>query len=141
MQMMTDEWLRLRELRDTLLNRTTLAQYLGYGHGQMQRLENGTRLHSAGGQYNTKWAYHMVRLALDAERISQGQPPKVMKDGGELQLLMDIRHNKYEAADVVRIYREIEDRIDKAPADLPEAADQTLLETWLLHVRMKDFGL
>jgi uncharacterized protein len=129
------EWRALRELRDIFLNQTTLKQYLGYCRGQLQRMQSGKSLHTTGGAFNTKWAYHMIRLALDAERIAHGMPPVVWKEGEERALLMDIRRGVYNPEQLASMYEKIEVRIDAGkPWSIPVSADEGLLNQWLFDV-------
>lgn len=129
------EWRALRELRTGFLNQTTLKQYLGYCRGQLHRLDAGTRLHTRGGKFNTKWAYHMVRLALDAERIAQGDPPVVFKEGAENELLMEVRAGRYEPSELATMFQEIEARIDGCkPWAIPERVEERSLNNWLMDV-------
>jgi predicted nucleotidyltransferase len=126
------EWARLLERRKMFLNTQTLKQYLGYCRGQLQRMDAGTRLHTKGGEFNTKWAYHMIRLAHDAERISKGQAPLVFKTGDEKALLMDVRAGKWGPDQLASMYREIEERIDAGkPWPIPDSADENVLNEWL----------
>lgn len=129
------KWADLRHQRSQFLNVKTLEQYLGYCRGQLQRMDVGTRLHTKGGTFNTKWAYHMIRIALDAERIANGEAPVVWKEGGEQKLLMDIRRGDYDPDALAEMYREIEARIEsRKPWPIPEKADEQRLNTWLMQV-------
>jgi uncharacterized protein len=130
------EWLALRKMRGSFLNEKTLHQYLGYCRGQLQRMSSGKSLHTAGSKFNTKWAYHMIRLALDAERISSGQAPVVWKEGAEQALLMDIRRGVYNnPMQLKEMYETIEAHIDATkPWPIPAGADEDLLNSWLFDV-------
>ena len=135
----TPEWQELCELREIFLNRQTLKSYLGYCDGQLHRLLAGTRLHSKGGGYNTKWAYHLIRLALDAERIAQGQPPVIFKEGEERETLMAIRRGDYSPDQIERMFRDVEARIRllRPEERLPERADASMLDIWLWRRRQE----
>lgn len=135
MQSTTPVWNLLREKRDLFINRRTLEQYLGYGRGQLQRLKAGTRIHAKGGEYNTKWAYHMIRMALDAKRIAYGEPPLVMKDGDELKLLMDIRAGRYEPDEVAKMFEDIDQHIKSLHIRIKDDVDPHLLDEWLWRRR------
>ncbi len=137
MQETTPVWGLLRNQRATFINQTTLRQYLGYCDGQLHRLDAGTRLHSRGGEYNTKWAYHLIRIALDAERIAHGEPPIVLKEGTEQALLMQIRAGKFEPDAITSMYHEIKQRINAIKVSLPETADRKELDAWLWKRRLE----
>ena len=136
------EWDALKEIAPTFINQQTLKQYLGYGNGQLHRLLNGSRLHTAKGEYNTKWAYHLIRLAHDAGRIARGIPPVVWKEGGELEELMAIRMGEYTPSQIETRFRQLESEIDALkPWGIPETADKDALNDWLLSVRAARFSL
>jgi hypothetical protein len=130
------EWEDLRAIRAQFLNAQTVNQYLGYCRGQLSRLQSGTRLHTAGGSYNTKWAYHLLRLARDAQRVSRGEAPVVWKDGAEREFLMRVRAGALTQADVEQAFSEIEAEISgRQQWPIPEKADTRALNRWLLSVR------
>lgn len=135
MEMRTPVWELLRERRKTFLNQRTLNQYIGYCEGQLHRLDAGTKLHTHGGDYNTKWAYHLIRLAIDAVRIAEGGAPLVMKDGAELDLLMRIRNGEFEPHQIAGYWSGYKDKIKAARAHLPEEADAASLDDWLWRRR------
>lgn len=133
---MPDEWKKLVENRKTLLSRTAVKSYLGYCHGQYQRLINDKSLHTTGGKYNPKWAYHMIRLLYDAQRIAQGGEPVVWKEGNERDILMSIRREQVSREDVEELMKRLLSDIEAIkPWQLPEEGDRELLNGWLLEVR------
>lgn len=137
----TPLWQRLKKERKRFLCAESVRQYLGYVQGQMARLfKHGGKsgLHSKGGAYNEKWAYHIVRLLYDAERIAKGAEPVVWKDEGsdERNLLMKIRAGQITQEAVESIARQGIARIDAMkPWQIPEEGDKQLLEDWLLDLR------
>ena len=130
----------LKEERKRFLSRCAMGQYLGYMNAQMRRLERDQRLHTSGGIYNTKWAYHFLRLGGEATKISRGKDPEVWLDGHEQQVLMKVRAGKYSEAQVLgmakRMIREIE---KNKPWPLPEDGDREWLNGWLLRLRKGDY--
>ena len=134
-------WDELRAIRQITLNQQTLKQYLGYCTGQLQRMKNALRLHTAGGQFNTKWAYHLIRLANDALRISGGLAPVVFKPDGspERDQLMQIRGGLYSPAAVEDVFNEIDAAIQLHKKELPAALDERLLDHWLVTARRRTF--
>src|SRR3989304_1128620 len=105
------------------------------------RTDNGCRgckagLHTKGGKYSEKWAYHMVRLLWDAKRIAQGGEPVVWKEGLERDHLMQIRMDLLTQEAVERLAKSEIAAIDAMrPWKIPEEADKRLLNDWLLCVR------
>ena len=78
----------------------------------------------------------MVRVAWDAERIARGEGPKVWKEGREKQDLMAIRTGEMSTEEAVKIADETIARIDASkPWAIPEEADTTFLNDWLLSMR------
>jgi predicted nucleotidyltransferase len=138
-QFVTPAWEELIAIRHQFINMQTLRAYLGYCEGQLQRLRSGTRLHTSGGEYNTKWAYHLVRLAFDAERIANGEPPVVFKEGAELDTLMAVRNRKYTPGEIEGLFREAQSRIEalNPESQLPPEADARMLDDWLWARRLE----
>lgn len=130
-QVMTTAWEELRAIRETFLNQRTVKQYLGYCSGQLQRLLSGNRL-----VYNTEWAYHLIRLALDSRRIAIGLHPKIWKEGKEREHLMAIRAGEYTHEQIEREFKDIVNSIDISK--LPIGPDIEKLNSWLLKQREKD---
>jgi len=133
----TPEWQQLIDNRDRFLSRKVVKQYIGYCQGQLKRLKNSTSLHTKSGQYNTKWAYHMIRLVTDAERIASGNAPVVWKEGDELRLLMDVRAGKFSKEDVENMANEKIERVVSIAesSELPKSGDAEFLNDWLIGVR------
>lgn len=136
-------WDSLLKLRHLFLNKVTLDSYLGYCNGQLKRLNNGSRLHTKGGEYNTKWAYHLIRLAMDAERISKRQEPLVWKNTGtaEHTLLMEIRDGQYTIDQIERMFTRIEGYIieNKESNNIPDSIPREQLNEWLVKERERCF--
>lgn len=135
----TPEWLELREHRRDFLTQTAVKQYLGYAEGQLKKLfahSGEAGLHTKGGKYSEKWAYHLVRLLGDAKRIVTGGEPIVWKEGEERDLLMRIRTGEMPQAEVERYARGLLAEIDGMEIwGIPEDADESFLESWLLQQR------
>jgi hypothetical protein len=131
-------WEPLYENRKEFLTQRVVKQYLGYAQAQIKRLEAGQSVHSKGGKVGEKWAYHMFRIVLDAERIAKGEEPLVWKSGSERDTLMDIRTGRIPPLDVVRMTKAHIEDIDAMPGwkmDLPAEGDEVFLDDWLLWVR------
>lgn len=130
------EWEPLRRERRKFLTGNVVRQYLGYSVAQLQRLRHGRPVHSKGGVPGEKWAYHMARVAWDAERIAAGGEPKVWKDGEEREKLMAVRTGAWTTERAVGEAEAAIARTDAAkPWPIPEQADEDFLNGWLLSVR------
>ncbi len=131
-----DEWMELREVRGKFLSAQAVLQYVGYANGQLARLGRGARLHTGGGEYSPKWAYHMLRVLGDATSIAEGGYPIVWKEGPERDLLMDVRLLERTPEQVVAMAEQRLDHIESLkPWPLPDEGDRVLLNDWLLWVR------
>lgn len=137
----TESWMALEAHRDKFLCAQAVRQYLGYAEGQLKKLiAHGGKggLHTKGGDYNEKWAYHLIRLLWDARRIAQGQPPLVWKDGDEREALMNIRNGMVSRTVVEGMARSIISEIESMkPWPIPDQGDKEYLNSWLLDVRRK----
>lgn len=132
----TDSWLILQEHRKDFLSAQVVKQYLGYALSQLHRLENKESLHTTGGQYNTKWAYHMLRLLNDAYDIVCGKEPIIWKEGKERDFLMDVRLGKYTQEEIIEMAKKKIAKVDaKKLWPLLEFGDRDFLNKWLLMVR------
>lgn len=134
---LSEAWADLREQRQRFLSKQVVLQYLGYAKGQLQRLRNGQALHTKGGSYNTKWAYHALRVAGDAYLIASGKPPTVWKEGRERQFLLDVRYGKLSQ---LKVEQELAVRLQAvehiAPWPLPDRGDEAWLNHWLYQLRI-----
>lgn len=139
-RMMQDsmDWQSLKGHRKRFLSKEVVLQYVGYAEGQLKRLRSGKCLHTSGSSYNEKWAYHLMRLLTDAERIVRGGEPVVWKEGSERDYLMSIRTGKISQEEVES---HAQQRLDTVRAilegsTLPETGDADLLERWLVGLRL-----
>jgi len=132
-----EEWACLRLNRARFLTRRAVEQYLGYARGQMRRLFTGAYLHTSGGEYNEKWAYHLIRILLDARRIVQGEEPVVWKEGDERDLLMAIRNGICGREKVESLAKDVLAQVESLIEEsaLPDTGDQAFLDQWLIDVR------
>jgi len=140
-QYMTFPWLALRAERRRFLSRRVVQQYVGYARGQLHKLKHKAYLHTSGGRYNTKWAYHLVRLLRDGIRIAEGREPKVWKDGAERETLMGIRRGEMSEGDAVTLASQLLNEAETALAKstLPANGDAAWLEGWVVGLRWADF--
>lgn len=133
------EWELLREQRKRFLSKQAVEQYLGYAEGQLRKLKAGARLHTVGGEYSEKWAYHLLRVLGDSERVVGGGEPIVWKEGAERDFLMAVRDYQISCEEVVRIADEKiqAQRAALVESKLPEVADRDWLNNWLIELRLR----
>mmetsp|Transcript_38931 Transcript_38931/g.98143 ORF Transcript_38931/g.98143 Transcript_38931/m.98143 type:complete len:550 (-) Transcript_38931:66-1715(-) len=97
-------WNSLKLHRSKLLTREVFSQYMSYAKSQLIDQD-------AGKGNPTKKYYHAMRLLGEAERILNGDSPKVWLDGAERELIMSIRLGKVSLEDCQRAVQEIEQRV------------------------------
>ena len=133
----TRPWLELKAERRRFLSRRAVSQYLGYANGQLHRLTMGSYLHTTGGRYNEKWAYHLIRVLYDGGRVAAGGDPVVWKEGAERKELMEIRTGLWSQGAVEMRANELFAEANKAleSSQLPDEGDRAFLNDWLLSVR------
>ena len=141
-----DDWTNLVGHRQRFLTQEAIKQYTGYAAGQMKRLQNKLEgkkasLHTTGGEYNTKWAYHMVRLMWEVDLIATGREPQVRWTGPFEQKLRDVRAGGWTPEEILKWTRQKLDAIDAADVSvLPEKGDAEILDRWVREVRAKNGG-
>jgi len=136
---LTDEWVELRNNKYRFLSIRMVGSYLGYLNAQLARLEKGMSLHTAGSSYCEKWAYHVIRLGMDAGRICKGVLPDVWKTGEDREMLLDIRNGKTSEARVFSMAKKMVDEVEYAkPWNLPKEGDWEWLNKWLITIRTSE---
>lgn len=133
------KWEPLRRERKRFLCKRAVTQYLGYIQGQLKKFaaHGGMGgLHTKGGSFSEKWAYHIFRLGFDAKRIAQGQEPIVWKEGAERDTLMEIRTGQWSKdrieGSAISLIHEID---SMKPWPVPDEGDREWLNDWLLGIR------
>lgn len=135
-----DDWKDLVDMRDMFLTKQTVHQYLGYMNGQLKRLIAHKPLHTTGGVYNEKWAYHILRLAEDAKRIAVGKPPLVWKEGAERDFLMRVRNMEFSWQECQKLIESAITEVEAMkPFKIPDEADSAVLNKWLVELRRKNW--
>ena len=141
MSIETPEWTQLKKQRQKFLSKNAVRQYVGYAEGQLKRLKAKKGLHTTGGTYNEKWAYHLMCLLIDADRIVVGCEPVVWKDEGpERNYLMSIRKDELSQDEIMddaaRRVDKLRDALEKT--NLPETGNKDILEGWLIDLRLEN---
>lgn len=140
MQYTTGPWKELQAERDRFLSGRAIGQYIGYALSQLHKLKTKKYLHTTGGQYNTKWAYHLIRMLWVARIISRGGRPTVEFSGDELKVLMDIRTGLIPEQDVVEAAQDVLAEIQTLESVQPWPAepDSEWLNEWLIGQRLRE---
>ncbi len=140
----------LIELRKPLLSKRTLKSYYHYMDDQIKRLKgergqksvNRAELVAKHG-YDTKYAYHIVRLGLMGQVLGQTGRLYMPLDSIHRTMLKEIRHGEwliekvYETAETGKVG--IEHYIKHS--DLPDTPDEKAVEEWLMSVYRREYGL
>ncbi len=94
--------------------------------------------------YDSKNMYHSVRLIRMGKEIANGDGIILdRREAGDRDLLMDIRHHKFEYEDIMALVTKEEAELDAAIANskLPEEIDVDMVNELLIDIRKKYYGL
>lgn len=125
--------------RRQFLTQKLVNSYIGYAMSQLHLLEKGGYLHTTSGNYNVKWAYHLIRLLNEGLRIADGLEPMVWwPTMSPIRLhLMDIRNDKVSKSEVVNEARDLLEQLKTKKRNLATSCDSSILSEWLIPTRMK----
>ncbi len=138
----------LIELRPKLVSKRLLRSYSGYLTSQIERLQ-GVR-----GQkdikrpdlvekfgYDTKYAYHIIRLGLMAQVFGQTGRLYMPLDDIHRQILRDVREGRWPIERVYQLASTHQDGITHylRYADIPDAPDFYAVEQWLISVYRREY--
>jgi hypothetical protein len=133
----------LRDMRELFLSKRTIRAFLGYLREQRMRL-NGER-----GQknikrialvekhgYDTKYASHIVRLAIMATVLGRTNRIVVPLDDKHRAIIGAIRAGEWALEDVLQLASNHEKEIEKliTASSLPDEPNTTEVEAWLIRV-------
>lgn len=131
-----ERWVEFQSrVRPLVLSQRTRSAFLGYMHGQRQKLERdrGQRrgLQEEFG-YDTKFAMHMIRLGLQGLELLQSGKITLPMTPAHVSLLKSIRFGGYTEPEVLTMATELEDRLANTPTDLPPEPDRRKISTFLV---------
>lgn len=126
--------------RDLFLSKAAVHRHLGYMKGQRdamtgaknKRTNRPELVHQFG--YDTKFAYHMVRLGMLGYELAKHRTMTLPMSAGDVATLMDIRNGKPSKEDVIEVSYDLEYQIEHLlnVTTLPDKADREGINT-LLH--------
>ncbi|SDZ35209.1 nucleotidyltransferase domain-containing protein [Herbiconiux ginsengi] len=150
-EVMTSEWGRILDVRDAFLSRDAGRRFAGYSWGQREallglrnkRTNRPELVHRHG--YDTKFAYHMIRTALQGIELMNTGALRLPMGPEEVALLRSIRRGALDKDDVIGLSNDLDAQLASAigASALPENADRarinaTLhgihLDAWQVHV-------
>lgn len=94
--------------------------------------------------YDSKNMYHCVRLMRMGKEIANGDGLILdRREAGDRDLLMDIRHHKFEYDEIMALVAKDEAELNEAIAKskLPEKIDVCLVNDLLIEIRKKYYGM
>jgi predicted nucleotidyltransferase len=126
-------WKTLQDIRHRFVTRHAVNTYVHYLKSQWKRYDTGEPVHTTGGQPNPKWMYHILRLPLASDEMSQGRPPMVWASGTNRDMLMDMRTGLLSPWHFKTMALQFLSEIDsRQPFPLPDEPDREAAERWLL---------
>jgi len=130
-------WDELHDRRLDFITQKVLSAYRGYIHDQLDRLAKGLSLHTTGGAYNTKWAYHIARLSENLVSLSFKHAPVLSAGGSWREKLQAIRRGDITKDAIVTEAHEklAEAERNRRVYDIPEDPPLDFLDAWVLRVR------
>lgn len=139
----------LMGLRSKLVSKKTLKCYAAYMQGQINKLKSGRgRLGEnrpeliAKHGYDTKFAYHIIRLGLMGQVLGQTGRLYMPLDPYHTEIVMNIREGRWnldrlhKSAEAMR--NGIEHYIQNS--NLPDEGDWKRAEDWLISVYRREYG-
>ena len=138
----TEVYERMRERRREFLHLGCWHRFRGYAYAQLRKLQTkkptGKRLEMVRAHgFDTKFAYHIVRLCLECEQILATGDLVLDRDG---ELYKAIRNGEWSMERIVEWFEDMEPRLEKIKAEssLPHSPDwdalnQLLKECLELH--------
>lgn len=139
----------LRGLRNKIVSCRTLKAYSAYLDGQIKKLRMGRgsrgeqrpKLVSAYG-YDTKFAYHIIRLGLMGQVLGQTGRLFMPLDEYHIAILKNIREGEWSQDRVLEAATAMRDHIEfyiqhKA---LREEPDRKAVEDWMISVFRREYG-
>lgn len=133
----------LRENRNLFLARDHANRFLGYLNRQRERMlgqrnqrTNRPELVAQYG-YDTKFAYHCLRIAIQGIQLMRTGEIHVPMYGHERKFLTDVRLGKYTQSEVLKKLGALESDLmsaSKYSSNLPERVDTDYVNDWLTNV-------
>jgi predicted nucleotidyltransferase len=144
----TREYMLLRDNRASFLSKRICTSYLGYVHGQMQRLTSHKDKPVREGRnparaaleakygYDTKHASHVIRLLIQGAQLLKSGGLEVTLQGANLAVCKEIKHGLWsfdEFADFANKLRE-QFQLLEQETDLPAHPDVERIERLLVDL-------
>ena len=136
----------VRENRKIFLHKGAYYKFRGYAYSQMSKIKNKTNssnpkraelIEKFG--YDTKFAYHILRLALEAEQIMVTHDLDLQRDR---DLLKSVRRGEWTLDRIEQWFQNKEKTLDQlfASSTLPHSPDETAIKALLLESLEMHYG-
>lgn len=136
---------QLRELAPLIISKQVGKAYLGYMQSQRQKMlgERGIRVHLVAEHgFDTKFAYHMLRLGYQGVELLQTGKFSMPVTKPVQEFLLAVRRGEIEKAECIRIAEEMEISLkrlmDSGP--LREEPDRHAVEDWMLKMYFRNWS-
>lgn len=136
----------LRDNRDLFLHKGSMHKFRGYAHSQMSKIKNKTNSSNSKRAkgieefgYDVKFAYHVVRLCLEAEQIAREHTLDLERNG---ETLKSIRRGEWE---LERLENWLQEKLvsletDYATSTLQNTPDEAKIKKVLLECLEMQYG-
>ncbi|MFB2597663.1 DNA polymerase beta superfamily protein [Herbiconiux sp. P17] len=143
-EVMTSEWERILDIRDAFVSRDAGRRFAGYSWGQREallglrnkRTNRPELVHRHG--YDTKFAYHMVRTALQGIELMNTGALQLPMGGEEVGLLRSIRRGVLDKDEVIDVANDLDAELAAAivASPLPGSADRSRINATLHGIHL-----
>lgn len=143
----SEEWRQVQDTRDLILSRRAHPRFLGYLHGQRERLLGSgkssrmpkrTELIEAHG-YDTKYASHALRLALQGIELWRTGGLSLPMERRDREDVLTIKTGSVDFADAMRMIDSADDRLRRVtdePTPLRAEPDYAAVDRLLHSIHM-----
>lgn len=139
----------LMALRKSLVSKQTLKCYAAYMRGQIHKLQNGrgqagkTRPELVAKYgYDTKFAYHIIRLGLMGQVLGQTGRVYMPLDPGHVSIVMNVREGRWNLDRLMQSATTMLQGVEHyiLHSDLPDQGDWKAAEDWVMGVYRREYG-
>jgi predicted nucleotidyltransferase len=141
---LTPEWERILGIRDAFVSRDAGRRFAGYSWGQREallglrnkRTNRPELVHRHG--YDTKFAYHMIRTALQGIELMRTGVLRLPMGAEEIALLKSIRQGVLDKDAVLDLSNDFDAELASAivASRLPESADRSRINATLHDIHL-----
>lgn len=136
----------MRDERDQFLHKGSYHKFRGYAYSQISKIKNGSNSSNPKRKasieefgFDVKFAYHVVRLALEAEQILVEQHLDVDKNG---EVFKSIRRGEWSLEKIIDWFNEKEKHLEElyAKSTLRHSPDEDFIKNLLINCLEEHYG-